>query len=215
MDITLCPPYTPAPNLRTLEQNLKLSRLGNRLLLTSSFATCHVTHTSDTHAHTLDECVWWGKIVRHQRMNGQGYSRSRIEFNLFFMFQHLGSPLAFSSFIIHVSFLILKKNIEFMIIFLFAEHVGSGPPAPFSAVGPLAPCCPCAQWHVCSTGGHHFVFVLFCDCICAYIFTKMNTFSFWEDKLEGRGHGVLMQSWLIQYISEDVNVSTGPYSFDY
>ena len=110
-------------------------------------------------------------------MNGQGYSRSRIEFNLFFLFQHLGSPLAFSSFIIHVSFLILKKNIEFMIIFLFAEHVGSGPPAPSSAVGPLAPRCPHTQWHVCSTGGHHFVFVFVFVIVFVVTSSPMNTLS--------------------------------------
>ena len=110
---------------------------------------------------SCDPHIWHSCThIRWVCVMGQGYYRSRIVYNLFFMFQHLGSPLAFSSFIIHVPFLILRKNIEFMIIFLFAEHVGSGPPAPFSAVGPLAPRCPCAQWHVCSTGGQHFAFFL-------------------------------------------------------
>ena len=123
-------------------------------------------------------------------MNGQGYYRSRIEFNLFFMFQHLGSPLAFSSFIIHVSFLILNKNIEFaMISKLHLQSMWARAPLlPFLLLVPLllvvlAPSGTSAQQVVSIL---HF----FCDCICGYIFTNEYSLLLRRQTREKRAWGV-------------------------
>ena len=98
--------------------------------------------------------------------------------------------------------------------------MGSGPPASFAAVGPIAPCCSLTQCHVCSTGDQqqHTVYricicvfnsnnVYVCDCICAYIFTNDYSLILIE-KTEKRAWGV--NAILTNTIY--VDVSTAPYS---